>query len=255
MSSLAHRWNSWLPRLIRRRALALWYEAPQVLSQLAPSESARLITDAKTLHSALSKTLAHRPERKAPPLDLPLQAEWGCRAGFLTTSVETPHVARPETGTVIAPDLRLYHDCLQREIIVTQNPHSSGPMPYSITLETLAFEGSFLSLVIELPPEAVQGLRVRHVVSAQLRIWAERDTRLFARINVRHGPNTEQQVNQIDLTAQDWQDRLVEFDLAYTRIAEKRVESMWLDLIVEKPAMNRVILGDVVLSRRPRAEI
>jgi len=48
---------------------------------------------------------------------------------------------------------------------------------------------------------------------------------------------------------------MVEFDLAYTKLNEKRVESMWVDLIFEGPEMNQVTLRDVTFSRNPRAEL
>ena len=48
---------------------------------------------------------------------------------------------------------------------------------------------------------------------------------------------------------------MVEFDLAYTKVNEKRVERLWVDLIFEGPEMNQIILRDVTLSRRPRAEL
>jgi hypothetical protein len=47
----------------------------------------------------------------------------------------------------------------------------------------------------------------------------------------------------------------VEFDLAYTKLNEKRVEKMWLDLIFEGPQMNQVVLRDLTFSRRKRAEL
>jgi hypothetical protein len=47
----------------------------------------------------------------------------------------------------------------------------------------------------------------------------------------------------------------VEFDLAYSNLNEKRVESAWIDLIFESPQMNRVALRDLTLSRRRRAQL
>ena len=47
----------------------------------------------------------------------------------------------------------------------------------------------------------------------------------------------------------------MEFDLAYTKINEKRVEKLWVDLIFEGPEMNQIILRDVTVTRRPRAEL
>ncbi|MDO7631792.1 MAG: DUF6478 family protein, partial [Loktanella sp.] len=48
---------------------------------------------------------------------------------------------------------------------------------------------------------------------------------------------------------------MVEFDLGYSDINEKRVERMWLDLIFESPEMNQVTIRDLTFCRYPRAEI
>ncbi len=69
---------------------------------------------------------------------------------------------------------------------------------------------------------------------------------------MRHGPNTEQVVRELPLNAEDvW----VEFDLAYTKVNEKRVEKAWVDLIFEGPEMNQIVIRDLTFSRRPRAEL
>ena len=88
----------------------------------------------------------------------------------------------------------------------------------------------------------------------RLEAWieTERPIEIFARLNVRHGPNTEQIVREfgrIDAV------EVIEFDLAYTDITESKVERMWLDLIFEDPEMNQITLRDLTLSRRPRAEL
>lgn len=75
---------------------------------------------------------------------------------------------------------------------------------------------------------------------------------IFARLNVRHGPNTEQIVRELPLS----DDKImVEFDHAYTKLNEKRVEAMWIDFIFEGPDMNQVTLRDLTFSRNPRAEL
>ncbi len=48
---------------------------------------------------------------------------------------------------------------------------------------------------------------------------------------------------------------MVEFDLSYTNLNEKRVEKIWLDLIFEGPEMNQVTVRDITFSRLPRAEL
>jgi hypothetical protein len=79
----------------------------------------------------------------------------------------------------------------------------------------------------------------------------EKPLEIFARLNIKHGPNVEQIVRELPLNEEEV---MVEFDLAYSKINEKRVERLWVDLIFEGPEMNQIILRDVTFSRRPRAE-
>jgi hypothetical protein len=80
----------------------------------------------------------------------------------------------------------------------------------------------------------------------------EKQGEIFARLNIKQGPNTEQIVRELPL-GQD--EVMVEFDLAYTKMNEKRVEQLWVDLIFENPQMNQIIIRDLTFSRQPRAEL
>jgi len=106
--------------------------------------------------------------------------------------------------------------------------------------------------VIDLPADATDGLTKRHLIRLDTIIELERPLDIFARLNIRHGPNTEQIVRELPMTSPE---NTVEFDLAYASINEKRIERGWIDLIFENPAMSQVILRDVTLSRRPRAAL
>ncbi len=119
-------------------------------------------------------------------------------------------------------------------------------------MDVFRFDGSFLSLAIDLPDDAVQGLKLRHLIRLTMIVEMEKPLEIFARLNVKHGPNLEQIVRELPLADQEV---MVEFDLAYTRMNEKRVEKLWIDLIFEGPEMNQIILRDVTLTRRPRAEL
>jgi len=46
---------------------------------------------------------------------------------------------------------------------------------------------------------------------------------------------------------------MVEFDLAFSKLNEKRIEGMWLDLIFDNPQMNQVTIHELTLCRHPRA--
>ena len=61
-----------------------------------------------------------------------------------------------------------------------------------------------------------------------------------------------QLVRELPLNEEDVK---VEFDLAYSRLNEKRIDKLWLDLIFEAPDMNQVVLRDLTFSRHRRAAI
>jgi hypothetical protein len=119
-------------------------------------------------------------------------------------------------------------------------------------MDVFRFDGSFLSLVVDLPDSACDGLKKRHLVRLDAIVDLEKPLEILARLNIKHGPNTEQIVRELPLGQTG---AFVEFDLAYTNLNEKRVDRMWLDLIFEGPEMNQITLRDITFSRYPRAEI
>ena len=49
--------------------------------------------------------------------------------------------------------------------------------------------------------------------------------------------------------------QVIEFDLALTQMNEKRLDKIWLDLILEKPAMNAAMIREMIFSRHLRANV
>jgi hypothetical protein len=106
--------------------------------------------------------------------------------------------------------------------------------------------------VINLPDDAVKGLKRTHLLRVDTIIEMEKPLEIFVRLNIKHGPNSEQLVREVPLNEENL---MVEFDLAYSKMNEKRVERAWIDLIFEGPEMNQVVIRDLTFSRRPRAAL
>lgn len=184
----------------------------------------------------------------------PMGCDWAWRPGLWRGSIPVPGLASVPGRTKIAPGATVFHDCLDSELTLRQirNTRETDLAPFGFRMDIFRFDGSFLSLVIDLPEEAVQGLKLRHLIRLTTIVELEKPMEIFARLNVKHGPNLEQILREVPRTEGEV---MVEFDLAYTRMNEKRVEKAWLDLIFEGPEMNQIILRDVTLTRRPRAEL
>ena len=185
-----------------------------------------------------------------PRVEVP-GTDWAWRPAAWRAPRATSACVEPQPGARLAEDLALFHDCPAAEIAVVQDC-AGGAAPCALAVEVFSFAGRYLSLALDLPDAAAQGLRRRHVVRAQFALALEEPLEVYARLNIRHGPNTEQILREVPVAEAP---AVVEFDLAYSGFDEKRVDRLWLDLIFEQPAMNRIALGDVVLSRHPRAAL
>ncbi|WP_394154730.1 DUF6478 family protein [Loktanella salsilacus] len=159
-----------------------------------------------------------------------------------------------ESRTELGDEVTLFHDCKVSELTLRQlrNTRIEDLAPFGMRLDVFGFDGTFLSLVLDLPPEAIVGMTRKQILRVNTIIEVERPIEIFARLNIKHGPNTEVMVQELPRKNGE---AVVEFDLAYCDLNEKRIEQAWLDLIFEGPAMNQITLRDVTMCRYPRAEI
>ena len=217
-------------------------------------------TDARQLRRQLNRVIHLSDSRLTLPLigsnafQKPLGSDWAYRPELWREQLTRQGASAVESATEFGAEAKIFHDCSVSELSFRQirNVREEDLAPFGTNLEVFNFDGSFLSLVVELPSSATEGLTRRHLIRLEAIIELEKPLEVFARLNVKHGPNTEQVVRELQL--EDGK-AMVEFDLAYTNLNDKRLERMWLDLIFEGPELNQIILRDLALSRRPRAEL
>ena len=249
-----------LDRLIYNRVLNRWSKVARAAETTDLSKLRDHRARARRLQSCLNDLIAVADSRLTLPLigtksmRRPAGSDWSWRPQLWREPLMTPGYAAVENKTSIGPETTIFHDCKISELTVRQlrNHRDSDLAPFGVRMDVFRFDGSYLSMVIDLPEQAVQGLKKRHLLRLDTIVEMEKPLEIFARLNIKHGPNTEQLVRELPLHEEDV---IVEFDLAYTKLNEKRVEKMWLDLIFEGPEMNQIILRDVTFSRRPRAEL
>lgn len=257
---MAEKFASLLDRLRQRRALTHWTRAATVARELPPADLRALSEQARALKGQLN-ILTHTADArlKGPRIgrdviDTPAQCDWAWRPEAWRGALFPATQVGLQSGAEIGAGLKLFHDCPLAEMTLRQH-RNFGPgsaAPFGIALDVLGFEGSFLSLVVDLPDAGRTSMNRSHIVRVTGRLEMERESACYARLNVKHGPNTEQLVSQ--LAPQDGV-FVAEFDLGHAEVNEKRLETVWMDIIFERPAMNRILLGDLTLMRRPRADI
>ncbi len=187
---------------------------------------------------------------EVPDIPRPLHADWAWRPGLWAAPAETADRLGPTSGTHLGQSIKLFHDCPLSDCRIRQTRGPDADVGrFGLEIGVGRFKGSFVSLAIDLPPDAVRGLSQRHILGFAVAGRTGRALDVYARVNVRHGPNLAQVVRA-------WKgEARVDLDLAVTDLDEDRVAGAWVDLIFETPEECRIVLDDVTLSRRPRADL
>ena len=246
--------------LLEKRALRRWTRVMHAVDDMDPARLKTVRTRAKALNRRLERVLHVADGRLALPfaehaaIRRPMHSDWAWRPDLWNGPVKPAGMASIADKTQIGHEAKIFHDCPHSELSLRQirNTRSEDIAPYGVRMDVFRFDGSFLSLVLDVPVAGLKGLSRRHVVRLDIRVETERPLEIFGRLNLRHGPNVEQLVREFDGSTGEFS---IEFDLAATQMDETRLERGWLDLIFEGPEMNEVVLRDVTLTRRPRAEI
>ncbi|MEM6938949.1 MAG: DUF6478 family protein [Pseudomonadota bacterium] len=190
----------------------------------------------------------------AMPAQAPLNADWAWRPPLWTKPQGLLGQSELATGSQICDGLKMFFDGPTAELCISQTDalaRAEGG-PFALALDIYAFEGSFLSFVIDLPQEATDGMTTNAVVQLDFELQLETPIEVFSRLNLCYGPNTEPLVQ--DHVAEQSTQR-AEFDLAYSALGQNRVERGWIDLIFQHPRMNQIVIHDLCVSRRPRAQL
>ena len=218
----------------RREALALQRQLGEVLPGI-DGELQRRLGGSKAYRHGSKMLWAWRPEL------------WTLRCPTSSGPVE-------QSGARLMPNTKVFFDDATCALIAQQfrNDISDGFAPYGVALELFQFEGSFLSLAIDLPDELYETFAKDELIGLSGAIFAERPAGFTVRLNIKHGPNTDQLIQAHDLNHSETR---AEFDLAHLNINVKRVEKIWLDLVFETPNFNRISVTDLAFYKRPRGEI
>lgn len=249
-----------LDRLFYGRTLRKWRRRAEAADQAPLSTLRSQRNEARQLRTHLDRLIHVADGRLALPqigtsfFAKPHGTDWAWRPELWRGPLPVPGLSSVASKSTLGGEVTLFHDCAFSELTLRQlrNTREADLAAYGLRMDVFRFDGSFLSLVIDLPEAAVDGLTREHILRVNTIIAAEKPLEIFARLNIKHGPNTEQIVRELPLNAEEVR---VEFDLAYSRLNEKRIEKAWLDLIFEAPEMNQVILRDLTFSRRRRAAL
>ena len=251
---------SLVERLFQKRSIRRWNAAAQRADTAELSLLRQQRQQARQLRGSLDQLVHVADSRLALPrigstaFNRPSGTLWSWRPQMWRGPITPRGIAAAVSKTGLGDELTLFHDCAISELTMRQirNTREADLAPFGLRMDVFRFDGNFMSLVLNFPDDAIDGMRRRHLIRLSSVIEAEKPVEVFGRLNIKHGPNTEQVVVEIPVNLPE---SVVEFDLAYSQLNEKRIDRMWLDLIFEGPEMNQITMRDLTFCRYPRAEM
>ena len=249
-----------LTKITDRRAMRRWARAANDIDSLDPLALKHLHAQADRLSRRLNKVLRAAEGRLTAPRAetanraLPTHTDWTYQPQIWTESLRPSGLAQVACGTRLCSEAALFHDCSRKEISwrQTRTHSATSTARFASTLDILGFDGTYLSLALDLPNPVLTNLTRHHIIGLTAAIETERPIDIYARLNLRHGPNIAQITRKFDDTSTA---QPIDFDLSTTDIDETRLNRAWIDLIFEAPALNRICIQDLSLNRHPRAEV
>jgi hypothetical protein len=249
---------TWADKLARRRMMRRWKALAARAPELTAPELRGLRDEGRGMGRAIDRVLQEADYRLALPaigsnaIRRQPGTDWAWRPMPWRAALDVAGQAAIPVRTGVGEGVTLYHDCRRSELTLRQvrNGRDSDLAAFGLRLDVFGFDGSFLSLAVELPGDVGKGLTRRHMIRLEARVEMEKPLQIYGRLNLRHGPNVEQLLRELPKKGEEV---FVDFDLSQMQFDEKRVEHLWLDLILEGPQMNQVTFRDVTLARRLRA--
>jgi len=188
------------------------------------------------------------------PANLPPSTDWWHVPDVMAGPILPAGSAPVKSETKIGRDLALYHDCRTPCLAIRQFHETDGKTgaTFGLKLDVFEFDGSFLSLVVQPPETAIEGLLKSHLIRMSLCAQSELPIEISVRLNIKNGPNTEQ-VSHDTTCCPDGSN--IDFDLEYMPFKEGRATQMWFDLFLKTPPMNLITITEITLSRHLRAAL
>ena len=163
----------------------------------------------------------------------------GTRGGRGKAKPGYHRLENPSSGTEIADSITLFHDAAAGAFACTVG---SGPW---IRLTAYRFEGSYLSLAMNLRKSDLRRVRPGTDLLFGLNAAATRPMTVYTRLNLRSAERTETLYETVVLHERRHDLR---FALDGIRLPYGRIAGGWLDLIFSEPAMREVDIRGMEVS-------
>lgn len=180
----------------------------------------------------------------------PRGIDWEWRPVIWDAAVCRSSLTADSEQTRLGRDTAVFHDARSGTIDLDRSGDPRAAPSQGLKLDLRDFDGSFLSLVVDLPNTAIKGLTKRHILQVTADVEMLHPLQVYVRLNIAHGPNIERITRNLPAAQGE---ATVEFDLAFAALNERRISKAWVDFIFDRPEHLDAVFRPPTFRRYRRA--
>jgi hypothetical protein len=151
----------------------------------------------------------------------------------------------------IGPSSKLFYNGTDDQINVFADVPAMGSGPIGLGLTLGEFTGDFLSLAFAAPDVAAQGMTKFTLFQCDMMTVVDHPVIFHLRLNVQYAA-TVATFTQVAKTSGGH--LCATFDLGFYPFEVGEFLKIWLDVMIDSPNHNRIIVNDLTLLRYPRGQ-
>ena len=195
--------------------------------------------------------LGDKSQMTAGQFGLPLNCDWAWRPEeFYQQDAICPQTS-PKSGVKIGPTTKLFFNGPTPPLEIWAQPKISDRKSVGLGLTLDDFSGDFLSLSFAAPDGAVAHMTKFTLFRCDFGAASDHPVTLYPRLNVKYGPSVAQFTQTVRLAEGH---KSVTFDLGFHPFQVGDFSKIWLDMIINSPAQNQIVIHDLTLLRHPRGQ-
>jgi len=179
---------------------------------------------------------------------LPLNCDWAWRAAEFYQSNAISQISSPQSGMDIGPSSKLFYNGTDGQISVFADVPAMGSGPIGLGLAIYEFTGDFLSLAFAVPDAAAQGMTKFTLFQCDVMTVVDHPVTFYLRLNVRYAATVATFTQAVKTSGGHV---CATFDLGFHRFEVGEFSKIWLDVMINSPQHNRIIVNDLTLLRHP----
>lgn len=183
--------------------------------------------------------------------NLPLNCDWAWRPNEFYHAGAIYPLTMPQSGAQVGPNTKLFFNgpTPPQGVWARNGASDADPIALGLTLDD--FTGDFLSLSFTAPDCAVAGMTKYTLFQCDFVAALDHPATFYLRLNVKYGPSVAKFTQTVETAGGH---HCVSFDLGFYPFQVGDFSKLWLDLIIDSPAQNQIVIQDMTLLRHPRGQ-